>query len=205
VTGYRYQQTAREENGKRSRQIRGMVSRRQFHQPDSEKNGQVQVVLGREAGDGSFEEDKVDVFQPVGLVANPHEYSTVESVTLFVGADGDHPVSAATLDHRKYEIIDEVGLDADEVIVYTTTSIVKIFRDSHVEIRSIDGTAVPLATKADVDALQSRLNALEQNFLGHGHPTAALGPPSPPAAVAPGAFPPTTPATITGTQKLKAE
>jgi hypothetical protein len=85
--------------GKKNPMIRGMVSRREVYIPDS--NGMVVVLLGRQAADGSFEEDHAGTFTLPGFVANPHEHSTVEAICNFIGGGGDHPVCAATLDHRK--------------------------------------------------------------------------------------------------------
>jgi hypothetical protein len=210
---YRNQQGAREEYaGKRNRMIRGMISRREVYVPES--NGMVVTLLGRQAADGSFEEDRADALSPPGFVANPHEYSTVEAICNFVGADGDHPVCAGMLDHRRYEIVDKVGLQHDETLIYTTKAIVKIKVDGTVEIRSVDGTAAPLAFKSDVDALQTRVDALEQALLTHVHvtglPTAPTSTPVQPyVGTVPPAVPlplvPTTPAVISGTSKLKAE
>lgn len=159
--------------------------------------------------------DDIEIFHNVGFHARPPAVGkwgpnvaihNVEAIVVNVNSH-DHPVIIATRDADTMRVVvEKVGLNPDETLIYTSKSVVKIQADGTVEIRNLDGTAVPLATKADVDALQARLDTLEQNFLGHGHPTAALGPVSAPVVVTPpGPVLPTTPATIAGTTVLKAQ
>ncbi len=139
-----------------TRRLRALLSWRRLDLDES--TGDRATALGREDETGAVETDEMDVLAPVGIIARPEANVTVEALVGFVGADGDHPVVLNTLDHGRRAIIDAVGLDADETVVYTQQAILKITADGTVEIRSIGGTAVQLATKADVAALKAHFD-----------------------------------------------
>lgn len=204
MTNYRDMKSWREGTiGKRARAIRSMISRREIDPKRSD--GDHVVALGREAEDGSFEQDDMDVLGSCGIIARPADDVHVETITLFVGGDDNHPVAVGQLDHTRRYVLRDVGMEPDETIVYTSKTIVKILKDGTVELRNVNGIAVPLALKSDVEALQSRMDALEQAFLTHTHVTAGAGSPSPPTPIGGGEIGPTTPVVIAGTSKLKAE
>ncbi|WP_428262894.1 hypothetical protein [Haliangium sp.] len=146
--------------GRGARRLRSLISRRQLALDESD--GERVTALGREALDGSVEEDAMDSFGPVGLVGRPAGDATVEAAVAFVGADGAHPIALGYVDGTRRAVIDAVGLGADETVVYNSQAVVKLLADGTVEIRSLGGTAVPLATKADVERLRDE-------FLAHLH------------------------------------
>lgn len=144
------------------------------------------------------ETDDVEVFQGVGHAARPAG-ADAEAIAVAVNAR-DHHVIVATRDGDTLRaVIDAVGLEADETLVYTSRAVVKLLADGTVEIRSTGGTAKELAYKSDAEALNSRIDALESAFNAHTHPTAPTGPvstPTPPADTA---------ATVVGTSVVKGE
>ncbi len=169
--------------GEVPRRLRSMLSRRQIDNVES--TGDRVRALGREALDGSYEDDTMDQFSPVGLIGRPADDAAVESLVAFVGADGSHPVSVSCLDGTRRAVIEQVGLEADEVIVYNTQSMVRILADGTVEIRSLTGTAQSLAfvdsVNARIDALEDKINANQDIFDNHTHlhgPYAAAPPPA---------------------------
>lgn len=145
--------------GDLARRVRGALSRRLIL--NEESNGDHVTTLGREAYDGSHEQDEMDQLAPVGIIGRPADNASVESLVAFVGGDGSHPVSVSCVDGTRRAVIDSIGLKADETVVYTSKSVVKIKADGVVEIRSLDGNAKPLAYKLDADALNNRITALE--------------------------------------------
>lgn len=192
---YRYAKDAREEHaGKRAREVHGMVSVREL----AEHTGQRAEAAGREALDGTSEDDEIEIFGQAGIVARPEANAAVESLVLLVGASGDHAAVAAQIDSTRATVIDATGLEPDETIVYTSQSVVHIKADGTVEVRSIGGTAVALATKADVDAIKSWLD-----LHIHNTPTGFSSIPVDGTPL-PGGTPDTAPAP-TGTTILKAE
>lgn len=185
------------------RMVRSMISRRFLDNENSD--GDRVRALGRESFDGSYEDDTrgMDQFSPVGVIGRPADDAAVEVVTAFVGGAGHHPVAVTCLDGTRRAVIDAVGLDADETIVYTSTVIVKLLADGTVEIRSIDGTAVELAKKSDADSLNSRVDTVEQalnTFLGQWNTFVAGYPAAPTTATLSMSS-----ATVEGTSVLKAE
>lgn len=188
------------------RRVRAMLSWRRID--TAESDGDAVTCLGREDEAGAVEADKMDMLSPVGLIARPEDNATVQVLTAYIGGDGDHPVAVGTLDHTRRVIISTVGLDADETIIYTSALVIKLTKDGKIEQGTPGGTVEPPALKSDVDRLQARVDSLEQNFLFHGHATAATGPVSPPIKVPPSAPDPivaTTPATITGAAVVRVE
>lgn len=122
------------------------------------------------------------VFPGVGIYARPASSSNPEAIVLNVGG-ADHPVVIALRDEKTRKA--SANIDEDETVLFNTVAVLYIKSDGTIEARSVGGTASPLATKADIDALRTWA-------LGHGHPNHGL-PPS------------TTPPAATGTAKLKAE
>jgi hypothetical protein len=163
------------------------------------------------------EVDDIEIFHNVGFHARPPAAGkwgpnvaihNVEAIVVNVNSH-DHPVIIATRDADTMRVVvEKVGLNPDETFIYNSKTIVKILADGTVEIRNLDGTAVPLALKSDVEALQARLDTVEQNLIGHVHLSTAPPNPTGAAQLVPPAEPPllpTTPAVIAGTQTLKAE
>lgn len=159
--------------------------------------------------------DDVEIFHNVGFHARPPAVGkwgpnvaihNVEAIVVNVNSH-DHPVIIATRDADTMRVVvEKVGLNPDETFIYNSKSVVKIKADGTVEIRSLDGTAVPLATKADVDAVNERVAAVETAFNTfiaayntHTHLNAGTGAPVNQAA------PSSSSATVHGTSVLKAQ
>jgi len=104
-------------------------------------SGELWQVLGLEnrAADAA-------AFQGVGVTARPPE-GRGQAVVLYPG-DGSEPIVVATTDPGgRFQV------EADETAVHNTMSVCHFKADGTVEIRSRDGTAVSLATKADLQAV----------------------------------------------------
>lgn len=154
------------------------------------------IVMKLQAGDPGlvvFADHALGAWLTAGALVSPalpdaHGASgAVFSPGLWPGDEGPEVVS----DGLRLEVREGVRLDmAGDLAQFTA-----------------GGSAAFLALKADVDGLQDRVQALEDNFLRHGHATAATGPVSPPVPVPPDIVPieGTTPATIEGTTVLKSE
>lgn len=147
-----------------------------------------QVVAG---GDESPLTD-VPLFQGVGISARPSADSGgAEAIVVKVGGDQRHPVIVATRDESV-----RLDVEEDETAIYNSGSVVLIKADGTVEVRSRGGSAQALATKADVDALQTAVDA-------HIHTTTAtVGAGATPGVISPPVEPMPS---ATGTQKLKGE
>ena len=115
--------------------------------------------------EGVRETIESEPFSGVGFYARPPAGSkTAEAVVISIGESAQHHVIIATRDEAIRQVwTDELDAGADVAAMFTSTTIVLIKPDGTVEIRSKDGTAVPLA-KA------SELQALAAAFYGHGHP-----------------------------------
>lgn len=151
-------------------------------------------------------------FQPYGFSSVP--LAGAEGVALFPNGDRGHPLVVAVAD-RRYR---PTGGEAGEVTVYSKTGArVRLLASGDIEIqpapggevfvRQDGGSAVALATKADLDAVVAYLNRQFDPALGHTHkaviptqPTniveSTIVPPAPGSGTAP------SPA---GTTTLKAE
>lgn len=201
---YRYSKDTREEYaGKSKREVHGMVSVREL----AEHTGQRAEAAGREALDGTSEDDEIEVFGQAGVAARPSENAAVESLVLLVGASGDHAAVAAQIDSTRATVIDATGLEPDETIVYTSQSVVHIKADGTVEIRSLAGTAVALVPLPVLQDLRDWIADHRHEYInGAGAATPTTKPISTTAA---SPLPPTTPLdappTPTGTTILKAE
>jgi hypothetical protein len=148
--------------------------------------------------------DEAEIFHNVGYHARPPDpvgnRQRVEALICNVDAQ-DHPIIVATRDADTMRaVVKKVGLEPDTTLLYTSKSIVKIQPDGSVEIRSVDGTAAPLATKADVDAVNARLDELQQKYNQHSHVAPALG-----GTTSTTSTPSDATASVSGTQKLRAE
>lgn len=154
------------------RRLRAMLSWRRID--TAESDGDAVTCLGREDETGTVETDKMDMLSPVGLIARPEDNATVQVLTAYIGGAGDHPVAVGTLDHTRRAVISTVGLKADETLIYTSALVIKLTADGTIELCSTGGTPVPLATKADVDAVNARVSSLQAAYNAHVHVAGAL-------------------------------
>jgi phage gp45-like len=140
-------------------------------------------------------EDAVEVFSGIGFYSRPSDDGSPEVVLAKIGGSSDHPVIVATRDERTRQALEEArDLAKDESIVFNSLAFVRVKADGTIEAASAGGTAVALATKADVDALQVAIDT-------HTHTVPIIG--------AAGTTPTTTPLVgmpaAAGTAKFKGE
>lgn len=137
-------------------------------------------VLWRLVGHDDVDEKDIDAeaFTGVGFYSRPPEGGSAEVIVVSLGGPRARAI-VASRDEATRKTIAELA--ENETAIFTTLSTVVIKADGTVEIRSKNGTALPLATKADLDALLSAITSaavlggdggatLKENIL------AALGP-----------------------------
>lgn len=113
-------------------------------------------VLGHQLLDGLRETRSAEVFQGVGIVARPPNGSSTETIVVFPAGGAAQPVIVGARDVATARAA--VGeLAPDETAIYTSAAVIVIKAGGTVEIRTPGGTAVPLATKADLEALRSAI------------------------------------------------
>lgn len=146
-------------------------------------------LVGYRNPDGTNETMPVEQFGGIGFYARPPASGKPEAIVVMVGGPTS-PAIVATRDEATRAAM--VGnLESDETAVYSSKAVVLIKADGTVEIRSKTGVAVPLATKADVEALRAWAAA-------HTH---AVNLTPTPLAIPSPALPPL----VTGTTKLRGE
>lgn len=104
---------------------------------------------------------KLEVFQGIGIWARPPKSDPrphVEAIAVSVG-DSDNQVVVATRDEKTRKAL-VLALDVveDETLLHNTQAVVAIRADGTIQARSYGGAAVPLATKADLQALRDWIN-----------------------------------------------
>lgn len=166
---------------KEGRRRRSMVSVR--IQDGTDEQGRA-VLIGRSASDGSLDSDVGERFAPVGLFGRPAVDAVVESLVVHVGGNPDHPVEANTLDRRRQVIIDAVGLDLDETVVYTSKGAIKIDRDGMVLVGPVEEFSAfdALVTRREFNDAMARMRDNHAALREHRHPT-PQGPSDRPAAL----------------------
>lgn len=105
----------------------------------------------------------VEVFQGIGIFARPPDppspaRATVEAVVLNLG-DSDAPVVVAVRDARTQAAV-AAALAADTTIVYNSAVGVRLTPAGLIELRSHGGTAGPVATLADLQALKTAITGV---------------------------------------------
>lgn len=139
------------------------------------------------AGKNTFNSE---LFPGIGYYSRPPANGTkVEAIVLSVGSEASTPAIVATRDEATRAAV-AGDLKDDETAVFNSRAIVRINQDGTIEARSAGGTAVSLATKADLQAL---VNYITSTMVitcpaGTSTPGATPAPPNP-----------------TGTTKLKGE
>lgn len=158
---------------------------------------------GYETGDGIEGDgaEPTDVYQGLYMYARPAADDNAEGLMLSIGASSNNPAVAALRNEdarRRY--VEEFGdLSAGELAIFNSAgkTRVHITAAGDVLIEADGGQEVKIRTNGgSTDSLITK-----SEFDNHGHPTAALGPVSPPIASPGPALPPAFP----GTQVLKAE
>jgi phage gp45-like len=137
-------------------------------------------LTGSRLLDGSIETiPNGEPFLGVGFHARPSSSGKPEAIVLMVGDDATQPVVVAVRDEKTRQAI-AGALAADETAMFNSLVIAIAKANGTYEIRTKDGTAIPLATKADIDALKTWAATHLHTAPGGGGPTTAptVGPPS---------------------------
>lgn len=114
-------------------------------------------VLGYQLPDGSREQAAAEVFPGVGFYSRPPTDVEAEVIVLNVGG-AEHRVIIATRDEATRKAV-AGALKANETALFNSAAIVYLKDDGTIEARSAAGTAVPLATLADLQALRDAFTA----------------------------------------------
>lgn len=117
----------------------------------------------------------MDSAQPIGLVARPKDPTRTEVVAVNVASNSKAPVAVAVIDWDRQLVIDRTGIDADTTILHNSLGMVKITAAGQIWIGAQEGTLVQLATKADVESVNTRIESLEDTYNEHVH---AVGSPN---------------------------
>ena len=127
---------------------------------------------------------KLEVFQGIGIWARPPKSGKqphVEAIAVSVG-DSDNQVVIATRDEKTRKAL-ALALDVveDETILHNTQAVVAIRADGTIQARSYGGTAVPLATLADLQALRDWIGStmIIATPAGNSTPGTTVDPPTP--------------------------
>lgn len=180
--------------------VRGMVRRMVVSLTNAVKWQLTGVPLPDGNGGVAPEVRSAEVFSGIGFFSRPPKTGAPEAAVLSLGGDASAPLVVATRDEKtRAEVAGD--LDEDETITFNSSTIVYNKKNGTVEIRTPSGTAVELALKSDVEAV-------DQKYANHLHGAAGAPTTGPLAAFTPGTPPvsvPLPPAQIVGTTVLKAQ
>lgn len=107
--------------------------------------------------DGEVEAPRAEAFTGIGIAARPPRSSKPEAIVVNVG-DAKVPVIIAVRDEATRAAV-AGGLVEDETAIFNSAALVYVKANGTIEARTKNGTAVALATKADLDALRSALTS----------------------------------------------
>ena len=111
---------------------------------------------GREAADGSADEDSAEQYGTIGVISRPPK-GRGRAILAHIGGDSGHAVIVACKDDEtRTAIVDAVGIDWDEVIIYNSKLIIKVAKDE-----------VLIGNPSDPDAFEPLVKRSE--FVGHKH------------------------------------
>ncbi len=151
----------RDETSPAQRDARGMVRRFVVNLT----TGTLWRTVGHLLLAGARELHDAEVFSGVGFYARPKVGHNAEAVVVFPGGAAN-PIIIATRDEDARKAM--AKLNADETAVFNSTTVIVIKKDGTVEIRAGSGTAQPLPTRAEFNALVSKFNS-------HTHVVATTG------------------------------
>ncbi len=120
-------------------------------------------IEGYETEDGieGDEDEPVDVFQGLYIYARPGADDNAEAVMLSVGAKSNNPVIAAVRneDARRRYVEEHGDLAAGECAIFNTLGTIRIHLTAAGEchIEAVNGNAVELALKSDVQAIKDAI------------------------------------------------
>lgn len=144
------------------RRVAGMVRRLTV----SVTTSPIWKLLGVQGLDGANEVIHAEAFGQLGMYARPRTSGgSPEAIVVHVG-DARVPVMVACRDEKTLAAVREAlgGIDAGEAVIYTPNgeAVIHMTSGGGVEVKSPGGTAVALATLADVEAIVTAYN-------GHSH------------------------------------
>ncbi len=108
-------------------------------------------LAGFRMPDQSRETVNAEQFPGIGFFARPPSSGQPEAIAVMVG-DAKVPVIVAVRDEATRSKV-AGAIAEDEAMVFSSQAVVYIKADGTIEARTAGGAAVPLALKADVDAL----------------------------------------------------
>jgi phage gp45-like len=158
-------------------------------------------LLGQRGGAGGDEIlSDVEAFTGIGFYSRPPSSGgNPEAIGVGVGGTRTTVIVAARDEATRQAVAGD--LPPDSAAMFNTRAILVINPDGTVEIRTPSGTAVELALKSDVEAVDNK-------YANHLHGAAGAPTTGPLSVFTPGAPPvavPLTPADIVGTTVLKAQ
>lgn len=106
--------------------------------------------------DGSTEAMSVEVFPGIGFYARPPAQARAEAIVVNAGG-ANAPAVVATRDEDTRKAV--ADLAEDEAAMFNSQAVVHV-TGAHVDVRTPGGTAVALATLADVEALRTFVGSL---------------------------------------------
>lgn len=118
--------------------------------------GRLWQILGHLI-DGVRENFDSEPFQGIGFWSSPAKGERAEVIVANLGGDAGHPVIIATRNEDVRKLYDS-QLAQGSTAMFNNATIIIINPDGTVEVRSRNGVAAPLATKADLAALKSAIS-----------------------------------------------
>lgn len=128
-------------------------------------------VAGTQMPDGRETMKPENFAGSIGVAARPP--GQCEAIVIMVG-DASAPVMIAAVDRKTRNAI-AGALKPDETMLHNSKALLYLKDDGTIEARSANGTAVPLATKADIDAVIEKLNEQIVAHNTHAHTGVTTG------------------------------
>jgi hypothetical protein len=129
---------------------------------------------GREAADGSADTDTAEHYGVIGVLSRPPK-GRGRAIVAHIGGEAEHPVVIATTDDEtRTAIISAVGLDWDEIIVHSSSRILKVTKDD-VLIGRVGGDFGKVAMADHTHALPALIG--QATYASEDDPTARTGRP----------------------------
>jgi hypothetical protein len=130
-------------------------------------------------GGEDIETRDAELFGGVGFASRPNTSDDVEAIVAFPAGGSGGPMILAARQEARRQIV-AADLEAEETQIHNSSSstpaIVRVKADGTVEARSFAGVALPLATKADLDALADYVSEqFASTGTGHTHTLASGG------------------------------
>lgn len=127
-------------------------------------------------------------FTGIGFFSRPPRSGKPEGIAVFVGGTKSPAIVALRDEKTRSSVVGDLA--EDETAIFNSRAVVVVRADGTVEIRLANGTAVPLATLADVQALWNFITTMVLPVQTAGTATSQAGyagpPPSAPVPEVPG-------------------